>query len=77
MSYLLSNFENAAIYYNKSRVQKFKESPIKIIYPELLRIISCILKVPVRLNVKTFWGDKMMVVIPELISLCILSISCL
>jgi FkbM family methyltransferase len=72
MSYLLSNFENAAIYYKKSRRQKLKESPINIIYPELLRIITSILKVPVKLSVKTFWGDKMKVVIPELISLCIL-----
>lgn len=63
--------DNAIFLLQSTRIQKLRKSPIKLLYSKILEIIAIWFEKPIQLKTKTFWGEDMLVVIPELISLSI------
>lgn len=53
------------------RIQRFKRAPIKLSLSKMLEIIALLSGKSIEVKTTTFWKEDMLVVIPELVSLCI------
>ena len=54
-----------------TRIQRIRKSPTKLLYSKFLELISLWFDRSVRIKAKTFWNDKMLIIIPEIVSLSI------
>ncbi len=71
VDFLIKEFEKASLLSKGTRIQKLKKVPIKQLFLKILKFIALRLKKPIRINAKTFWGEDMIVVFPEKVSLSI------
>ena len=66
---LIKLFEKAVFFSKGTRFQKLRKSPIKLSYSKILEIISLCFEKPMQIKTETFYGEDMLVVIPEVVSL--------
>lgn len=66
---LVKALEKAVFVSKGTRIQKLRTLPIKLLYSKILDLASPWINKPVRIKTTTFWGDRMLVVIPERVSL--------
>jgi len=52
-----------------NKIQKLLKVPKGIVVSKIMEEIAFCLKKPIRCKVKTFWGEEMLVIIPEVVSL--------
>lgn len=67
--YLLNSLKEAVLLSKKSKFHKLLRA--KFIFSMLLENMTSLFSYPIKVTVPTFWGDKMMVVIPESVSMVI------
>jgi len=71
MSNDLNKFLEKSISFSKeTRIQKIKKNP-KIFMSKILEILALWFKIPIKVKAKTFWGENMTVIIPEVVSSCL------
>ena len=59
-----------AVFLSKgTRIKRIIKSPIKLSYSKILEIIALSFEKPMQIKTKTFWGEDMLVVVPEVVSL--------
>jgi len=51
-----------------SRIQRIQKQPIKLLFSKILEQIALISHKAFKINITTFWGEKMLVIIPETVS---------
>ncbi len=66
---LIELFEKVIIISKASRIKKLINAPIKLLYSKILELMSSKLDKPIEIKATTFFGDKMFIVIPEVVSL--------
>jgi len=52
-----------------TRIQKLSKAPRKILYSKILELFALLFGQSIRVKARTFWGEDMLVVIPEVVSL--------
>lgn len=60
--------DNSITFLKRNKLQRLSQSPIKVIYALLLKSIALTFNYPIKVWAKTFWGDNMLVVLPEPVS---------
>jgi FkbM family methyltransferase len=65
---LNKRFEMAAMQHNASRLRKVLFSPWRMLYPEVVELMAKRLDVAIPVYAKTFFGEKMKVFLPEIVS---------
>lgn len=65
----IKSLEKGARLFKETRLQKLKKSPKKILYSKALELIALWLERSFRIKAKTFWGEDMTLLIPEVVSL--------
>jgi FkbM family methyltransferase len=68
-SSIAESFAAAVVGYNPSRLSRMRHSPIRLLYSKCLELYARKFHVPVWRQARTFWGDEMMVVFPERVSM--------
>ena len=68
---LIKLFDKAVFLSKGTRIQRLMKSPIKLPFSKFLAIVALLFEKSFRIEVKTFWGEKMLVILPEVVSLSI------
>ncbi len=68
---LIESLKRAVYIFKATRAQKLKKVPVRLIYSKILELISRWLDKPFKVKAKTFWGEEMFLIIPEVVSLSI------
>lgn len=68
---LIESLKRAVSISKATRAQKLKKVPVRLIYSKILELISRWLDKPFKVKAKTFWGEEMFLIIPEVVSLSI------
>lgn len=66
---LIKSLEKSVLLRRRTRIQKLKKAPIKLLYSKILELFSIWFRNPIKMRAKTFWDEDMLVVFPELVSL--------
>ncbi|MCK4377377.1 MAG: FkbM family methyltransferase [Actinomycetia bacterium] len=66
---LIESLKRAVSIFKATRAQKLKKVPVRLIYSKILELISRWLDKPFKVKAKTFWGEEMFLIIPEVVSL--------
>lgn len=74
VNYYLYKFEGALQYFRLSESQKLIKHPIRTIYNKTLSVILEKIDKSIRIKAKTFWGDRMIIVWKESVSLSIFKV---
>lgn len=69
VNYFNKSLEKSIFFSKGTRIQKLRKAPVKLLYSKLLEFVALLLKKPIRTKAKTFWGEDMLVVTPEVVSL--------
>jgi FkbM family methyltransferase len=64
-------FESAVNLFHKTIIQKLISSPGRFIYSKILESITKVSRKTIKIRAKTFWGENMILVIPEQVSITI------
>jgi len=67
--FLIKSLEKSIFFSKGTRIQKLRKVPVKLLYSKILEFVALLLKKPIRTKAKTFWGEDMLVVTPEVVSL--------
>ncbi|GAH14229.1 unnamed protein product, partial [marine sediment metagenome] len=68
---LIESLKRAVSISKATRAQKLKKVPVRLIYSKILELINRWLDKPFKVKAKTFWGEEMFLIIPEVVSLSI------
>lgn len=68
-SNLIESLKRAVSISEATRAQKLKKVPVRLIYSKILELISRWLDKAFKVKAKTFWGEKILIIIPEEVSL--------
>lgn len=68
---LLFNLEKHVYFSKGSKFHKIAKRPMRLFFSKFLELVAKLSNSPIKLQTKTFWGEKMLVVIPEVVSLYI------
>jgi FkbM family methyltransferase len=66
---LLELMEKSISLSKRKRIERFAKAPKKILFSRVIKAMSVWSKRSIRIQAKTFWGEKMLVVFPEVNSL--------
>lgn len=66
---IMKSLDKAAAFVNKTKFEKLKAAPLKYIFWKFFEVILSSIKLPVKFNIKTFWNEQMIVIIPEKVSI--------
>ncbi len=70
-SSLYKRLEHAISRSRGTRFIKVKKAPLNLTHSKILELITSLFNKSVKVKAKTFWGEDLLVVIPELVSLAI------
>ena len=65
----LNRLETLVALSTGTRIKRLNKAPMKILYSKILELFALLFGKPIRIKAKTFWGEDMLVVIPEVVSL--------
>jgi FkbM family methyltransferase len=65
----LNKIEKSVVLSRGTRIQRLSKAPRKILYSKILELFALLFGKPIRVKARTFWGEDMLVVIPEVVSL--------
>jgi FkbM family methyltransferase len=65
----LNRLETLVVLSTGTRIKRLNKAPMKILYSKILELFALLFGKPIRIKAKTFWGEDMLVVIPEVVSL--------
>jgi len=68
---ILRLLEKSVFLSKGTRIQRLSKSPVKVLNSKILEIIALWLRKPFLMKTKTFWGEEMLVIIPESVSVSI------